>query len=232
MSSVPLLRRGPSSQCADSAATRAGCQAPAARRDNTRATDSQSIGFSLRLVLASWVWNQDFMSPRIFWVGGLFFWCVTLAACRPLPLLSYPYFWDSARIKPKDSDTTGTYVLSKVRLSSELVKSVNEKPSSVTLKSNHTAIFVDVPEFTMFGDAVVCRLSGSATWELDERREWGWIIVFKNYHPTMPTIPECGHPDSSWEGFQVLSRHAPYRLYMIVGDPDSDTGLEFEQEKK
>lgn len=172
------------------------------------------------------------MSPRIFLVGVLFFSCVTLAACRPLPLLSYPYFWDSARIKPKDSDTTGTYVLYKVRLSSELVKSVNEKPSSLTLKSDHTAIFVDVPEFTMFGDAVVCRLSGSATWELDERREWGWIIVFKNYHPPMPTIPECGHPDSSWEGFQVLSRHAPYRLYMIVGDPDSDTGLEFKQEKK
>jgi hypothetical protein len=51
--------------------------------------------------------------------------------------------------------------------------------------------------------------------------------MFEDYIPaTKPRAKECQLEDSSWS-IPLLSRRAPYRLYDIVGDPDSDTGIEY-----
>lgn len=124
-----------------------------------------------------------------------------------------------------------TYKILKLRLPSELGDSVRERDAAITLRANHTAILTDVPSFDDSGQKLACRLLGSARWELFDQTAnlGGWSVMFQNYNPaTKPTVKECELENSSWS-ILILSRHAPYRLYEIVGDPDSDTGVEFER---
>ena len=156
------------------------------------------------------------------------FFCVPLLGCN-VPIFSYPAFWDYSKVKPKDNDLVGSYRVLKLRLPSELKQEVKEKEPRITLNADHTVVLADVPEFDGFGQKLECRLSGSATWGLDDEVNygWGWSVVFQNYHSmSKPTNPKCNYENSIW-GILILSRHAPYRLYGIVGDPDSDTGIEY-----
>ena len=155
--------------------------------------------------------------------------CFLFVGCN-IPIFSYPRFWDYTKAKPKDADLVGSYRVLKVRLSGELARMVTEKKSQITLNADHTAILTDVPEFDEFGEKLECRLSGSAKWKLDDgiNSGSGWSVAFQDYHPSFKmTIPGCGFEDTTW-GISILSRHAPYRLYESVGDPDSDTGIEYE----
>lgn len=152
-----------------------------------------------------------------------------LTACN-VPLLSYPFFWDYTKTRPNDSDLVGTYKVLELRLPSGLGQAVREKSSAITLKADHTAVLTNVPEFDGFGQKLICRLSGSASWALNDaiNSGWGWSVAFQNYHPATPTTQECDYENSIW-AILILSRHAPFRLYAIVGDPDSDTGVEYER---
>jgi hypothetical protein len=157
--------------------------------------------------------------------------CALLSGCRPPPLMSYPWFWDFTKTKPKEADIAGTYKFLKLRLPSELERAVREEDASITLLTDHTAMLANVPEFDDFGQKLVCRLAGSANWDLDDQTSGagGWSVMFRDYRPaTTPTVNECKLENSLWS-ISVLSRHAPYRLYAIVGDPDSDTGVEVQR---
>lgn len=124
----------------------------------------------------------------------------------------------------------GAYEILKLRLPS--TASGFDKDARITLRTDGTAVLSRVPEFDDFGQKFVCSLSGAATWKLDDtiNSGWGWSVAFQNYRPaTKPVAPECDLGNSIFRGILVLSRHPPYRLYKIVGDPDSDTGIEFER---
>jgi hypothetical protein len=157
--------------------------------------------------------------------------CLPLAACN-VPLFSYPLFWDYSKTRPADSDLFGSYRVLKLRLPSELSAQVTEREPRITLNADHTAVLANVPEFDGFGEKLECRWSGSATWELNDKINigWGWSVAFKNFHPSskVTTTQDCNKSDFIW-GILILSRHPPYRLYGIVGDPDSDTGIEYEK---
>jgi hypothetical protein len=127
----------------------------------------------------------------------------------------------------------GLYRVLKLRLPTELSHQVMNKDSRITLNADHTAVLADLPEFDGFGKELKCRLSGSATLKLDDEINsgWGWSVAFQNFHPSSKvTVQDCNYENSVW-GILILSRHAPYRLYEIVGDPDSDTGVEYERMK-
>jgi hypothetical protein len=164
-------------------------------------------------------------------------WPLALAILSPLllgcnvPLGSYPRFWDYSKTRPKDADLVGTYKLLTLRLAIDLDRSVRGKDPTLILKADHSAVLTDVPEFDSSGQKLVCRLSGTSNWDLDDEINsgWGWSVAFQNYHSaTTPPTRECSYENRLW-GILVLSRHATYRLYAIVGDPDSDTGIEFKK---
>jgi hypothetical protein len=153
-----------------------------------------------------------------------------LTSCN-VPIFSYPYWWDYTKTRPDDAHIVGTYGLLKTRLPSDLERAVREKQPVIALSTDHTATLTDVPEFDPFGQKLVCRLSGTAIWALDDgiNDGWGGSVAFKNYRPTVkPTSSECVLHDSMWT-ILILSRKAPYRLYVIIGDPDSDTGVEYKR---
>ena len=154
--------------------------------------------------------------------------CCYLVGCRSY-VLSYPYPWEYSKQKPKDSDMVGTYKVLKLRLPSTAMFS--GKDAQIILRTDGTAMFSSVPGFDELGQRFVCTFSGSATWNLDDKiiDQGGWSVAFKNYQPaTTPTARECDLR-KSMIGFLVLSRHPPYRLYQIVGDRDSDTGVEYQR---
>lgn len=157
--------------------------------------------------------------------------CLSLVGCN-VPVFSYPPFWDYSKAKPVDTALVGTYRVLKLRLPSDLSRQVSEKDSRITLNADHTAILAGVPEFDGFGEKLECRWSGSAIWKLSDTINigWGWSVAFENFRPSskMTTAQDCNKSDFIW-GILVLSRNPPYRLYDVVGDPDSDTGIEYEK---
>jgi hypothetical protein len=156
--------------------------------------------------------------------------CLLLEGCRPLPLLSYPWFWDYTKTKPKETDVLGTYKILKLRLPGDLSNSVREKETKINLAANHTAELTEVPVFDDSGQELICRLRGSAHWDFYDQTAnlGGWTLTFQDYIPaTKPTAKECEFGDSMGS-LLILSKQPPYRLYAMVGDPDSDTGVEFQ----
>ena len=149
----------------------------------------------------------------------------------PHLFLGYPRFWDYSKTRPKDADLVGAYRLRSLRLPAELSRAVKQREPLLSLRGDHTVTLQDVPEFDGFGDVLECRLSGSATWALDDQinHGWGWSVAFQNYRAlAKQPVSKCNYENTTW-GILVLSRHAPYRLYAIVGDPDSDTGVEYQK---
>lgn len=123
----------------------------------------------------------------------------------------------------------GTYKILKLRLPSSAT--LSGENAQIILRTDGTATLSSVPEFDELGQGLACTLSGSATWELDDKiiDQGGWSVAFQNYRPvTTPTARECDLRNFMI-GFLVFSRHAPYRLYQIVGDRDSDTGVEYQR---
>jgi hypothetical protein len=166
-----------------------------------------------------------------YWVAITIMFCLLLLGCN-FPLFSYPPFWDYSKTKPVDAELVGSYRVLKLRLPSDLSRQVTERDSRITLNADHTAILSAVPDFDGFGQKLECRWSGIASWELNDYINvgWGWSVAFKNFHSLSKAISaqDCNRQDFVW-GVLILSRHSPYRLYEIVGDPDSDSGVEYER---
>lgn len=142
--------------------------------------------------------------------------------------MSYPFVWDLNAKRPKDAELAGTYKILKIRLASDLSRTINPESSKITLKPDHTAILSDVPEFDTPGETQVCSASGSATWDEDDKENegMGWSVEFTNFSPAnAATTPACA--DRNLSNLVILGRHVPHRLYQSVGDPDSDTGVEY-----
>jgi hypothetical protein len=158
--------------------------------------------------------------------------CLFLTGCASLGApFGYPHFWDYTKTKPNEPDIVGKYKILELRLSGELRNSVQEKEAEITLGADHTAALTDIPVFDESGQELVCRLRGTSHWALRDQTKnlGGWTVTFQDYVPALkPTAKECEFGDSMGS-LLILNGHAPYRLYSIVGDPDSDTGIEFER---
>ena len=163
---------------------------------------------------------------RLFVLPFLMLLGCMLSSCKPPPLMSYPWFWDYTRARPKGADLSGRYKILKVRLSAEIAKSLQEP--SVTINVDNTAVLANFPRFDGFGDRIECNRSGTADWSLVNLEPVsGWQLAFKNYRPSTASAA-CGPDNFTWP-VSLLGQKSPYRLYLTVGDPDSDTGIEFQR---
>lgn len=145
--------------------------------------------------------------------------CLLLAGCGP----------EYLKAKPDDADITGTYELSKVTLDNDLARSVRMQDATITLKPDHTVAVANFPKFDLSGGRLVCRLSGSADWQLSDQENGGvgWSVVFNNFvSSTAPTDSACNttYPMPS---LLIIGQKSPHRLYMTVGAASDDQGVEF-----
>ena len=143
--------------------------------------------------------------------------------------MSYPWFWDYTRAKTTERTLLGKYKILKIRLEDDLAAPIRRIDSFVTLNPDRMATLANFPYFDESGDRVDCNLSGIVRWSLDKDLEVGsgWQLRFENYRSASPT-PQCGPGNATWP-IRLLGQKAPYRLYLTVGDPDSDRRIEFER---
>jgi hypothetical protein len=166
----------------------------------------------------------------------LFALCALSVGCASLSALSpfaYPRLWDYTRTKPAELKLSGTYQILQVRTvqvddASRLIESFRiRKDISVKLKADHTAFISNLPRFDGFGEKLICSFSGPAKWELSQ--DGTWTIRFDADFPAGSPETESGECGSQWNaGMTILGQSAPYRLWLGFGDPDDDTGIEFE----
>ena len=158
-----------------------------------------------------------------------------LTGCGFLPW-AYPHFWDYTKTKPNETDLVGSY---KVRLFSGSFGSAygfqGNKNITLTIHRNHTAVLSSMPGFedSQGQYKVICTFSGAAVWQLDDHGDpdhdvWYWETQTGQW---VRSRKNTSGPCNGWE-FLILSRQAPYRLDMTVGDPDEDTGIEFERTER
>jgi hypothetical protein len=110
---------------------------------------------------------------------------------------------------------------------SNLIESLQTRQDiSVKLNLAYTAFLSNILQFDGFGDSLTCSFSGPAKWYL--REDGTWEIRFDADSPAgsaeIKSVP-CG---SQWDdGVTILGQAAPYRLWLVFGDPDDATGIEF-----
>ncbi|HKF20410.1 MAG TPA: hypothetical protein VKE93_02510 [Candidatus Angelobacter sp.] len=155
-----------------------------------------------------------------------------LVGCTASPL-AYPHFWDYTKVKPRDVDLVGTYKFFKSSGSFGYGHGYQGNQSiTITFHADHTAIISALPSIEPEEYKQVCTYSGPGVWNLDDHGDpdgWPWY-VFIETKATADMPKKTFGPCSAWD-MLVLSRRPPYRLYQTIGDPDNDTGLEFERVK-
>jgi hypothetical protein len=171
--------------------------------------------------------------------------CSLLVGCAGLSGLSpfaYPHFWDYTRRQPKEPELVGSYKIRKLSRASFVPASFRpSKDVWMVLNADHTAVLSGIPAFDGFGDVMLCAFSGPATWTTYARTSDWWVDLRsklqkgsgrlepsgKRADSVLPKL-DCG---ANWnQPLLVLGQHAPYRLYLTVGDPDEDVGIEFQKQ--
>jgi len=166
------------------------------------------------------------MRQRLASLLGITIVSFLLAGCN-IPLFSYPHLWDFTKTKPDEASLVVSYKILRVSLPGDLARAVRANEPSIKLSANHSAVLTNYPEFDGFGETLICRNSSSVTWKLSGYDNSGWKVAYTIERRARDAgSPECGEGTSF---LTMLGRQAPYRLYLTVGDPDSNAGIDFER---
>jgi hypothetical protein len=127
----------------------------------------------------------------------------------------------------KEADLIGTYKPSSFDGDAADIRYLNAGQLGITLRTDHTAIISGFPEFDGFGDEVVCTLSGPARWKMSGA---GIILDIENFEPHLPR-PQNPEKRQCYNhvGIDITGRFSPHKLYLVIGDPDSGTGIELQR---
>jgi hypothetical protein len=162
-------------------------------------------------------------------IGSLQAGCASVSGMSPF---AYPRLWDYTRTKPAELGLSGVYQIRQTRpgggSAAELIKGFRTRRDvTVTINRGDTAALLNIPAFDGFGEKMKCSFSGLAKWQLLD--DGDWQIRFDAVHVASPSdsgaVAPCG---SQWnDGMMILGQSPPYRLWLSIGGPDNDTGIEF-----
>jgi hypothetical protein len=155
-------------------------------------------------------------------------------ALTGLSPFAYPRLWDYTRAKPAELSLSGVYRIRQVRTAggdsaTGLIQTFRTRTDvTVTVNRDGTATLLNIPAFDLSGEKMNCSFSGLAKWQLFG--DGDWVIRFDAVHVTGPSDNVVQEPcGSQWnDGMNILGQAPPYRLWLGIGDPDNDTGIEFE----
>ena len=121
-----------------------------------------------------------------------------------------PAIWSHPWKVPPRADIVGNYVEYERHLDDKKASAL----ASLTLNADGSMSVSNLP--ADFG-TLTCTLSGTGSWKGPDDDGIG-ITVASDLKPG-----SC--QSGSYEGIEVAGHSHPYRLYWIVGDPDSGTGV-------
>ncbi len=114
---------------------------------------------------------------------------------------------DAVVVEPTRNALAGTYV---------------SLAATLTLRADQTFEVTNLPSFDMEGERQSCEWNGVGRWTL-HRSSLGLLLTDSSRAHGKINCSE-GTQDNS---FVVLGQQPPYKLYLVIGDPDSGEGLDF-----
>ncbi|CAN5393173.1 hypothetical protein BH09SUM1_BH09SUM1_33610 [soil metagenome] len=143
-----------------------------------------------------------------------------------------PYGWLYTRNKPNPSDLVGVYT--PVAKSLAFIKDEGHykpRPASIALFADGTMTISNIPDWwnNGWGTSGGGFDSGTCTWKLNQDK-WRcnlWI----NFSKT-DQFDSLKREHKPFNGeMELTGQKPPYKIYLIVGDPDSDEGIWFEKQE-
>jgi len=154
--------------------------------------------------------------------------CALLTGCASLSgLFAYPPFWDYARKAPTALGLAGTYHIRRVWApgSKDIENFDGRRDVSVTIRSDKTATLTNVPDFSGCGGKEISTAVTWAVYDEDPTFEVRFdAISSKKQGNSVADV--CGEGWST--GMDLLGQRRPYRLWMRIGVPNEDRGIEFQ----
>jgi hypothetical protein len=140
-----------------------------------------------------------------------------------------PYTTNYTRKRPK-TDLCGTYVPDAA--TRELIAQVGHypaAPTSITLLADGFLSIANVPDWwnTPFGESQGEFDSGTGGWNLQQHQQW-WAIS-AHFGTTAHFASLQFRTDSFATEFMLVGQRPPYKLHLVVGDPDAGRAMEFER---
>jgi hypothetical protein len=125
----------------------------------------------------------------------------------------------------------GSYAPNNFRLDNSNDRASIENASArLTLAAGRIATLERFPEFDDFGQFQNCEWTGTATWSVSQEANESWQVRFTELRPAPESHSTCAIAPSDMF-FSVLGKSPAHTLYLVVGDPDSGTGIEFSQKQ-
>ena len=134
-------------------------------------------------------------------------------------ILGPPAIWNRTWHSPAPAALVGKY--------RESERNWNERASpeaTMELRGNGSAVASTLPPFA---SSRTCILSGTGTWS--GRDTDGEVQI---QFPESVTAVACGIDRPAYASFTLAGHSQPYSLYLVIGDPDSGTGIWFERQPK
>jgi hypothetical protein len=142
------------------------------------------------------------------------------------PLLLSSCIWDShsyPRSKPYQGDLVGTWLPDAKTIDDMRIRGgyvVSQAKTRIVLNEDGTFEAIDMPDWWNdgFGSSRRALQYRSGTWKLiPHANERGWGI-------NLDMVSPFGN-----EALNLLGSEAPYRIYIIIGDPDQDHAMIFQK---
>ncbi len=137
--------------------------------------------------------------------------------------------FNSPSSAPSAQEMVGSYSL-RPKSAKFLAKlaSARIEPSELELKPYGKAEFRNVYEYLESFDSgtsfSLCQISGRGTWQVTSN---GGAEVSVHLLPEAVILGGKACTSEAWVSYEVLGRGRAHRLWSYIGDPDSDTGLEY-----
>jgi hypothetical protein len=100
--------------------------------------------------------------------------------------------------------------------------------SSITLLGDGTIIITNIPDWWLtFGEPQGGFDSGRGTWSIQKHQEWWALSV--GFTDTTQFASLTNKPGGLGTEMMLVGEKSPYKIHLIVGDPDAGRGMEFEK---
>ena len=140
-----------------------------------------------------------------------------------------PYTWEYTKKQPRQAALVGTYFPNQ-----ETVSYITQeghypvRESSIFLAENGSCSINSIPDWWLTsGDSKSGFDSGECVWKLEKHQEWWSVAVV--FNSTAQFSSQQFRPGSYGVSFMLLGEKPPYKIHLIVGDPDEGKGMTFEK---
>ena len=138
--------------------------------------------------------------------------------------------------QPKTNDLAGTHVPTTKTLS-QIAKEGHYPTASpsIVLTSDGTIVITDIPDWWVsFGESRGAFDSGRGSWGVVKHQEWWALgVVFRNTEhlaSVQSRFAKLGSSPGDYGAVMMLvGEKAPYKIHLILGDPDEGRSMQFER---